>query len=121
MTNTINVTACDNELIILAYQWGSSFELCRIISGNFNQVHVKINLSAGPYIGPINLNGVNNPLNTQLDVFLPAGQYSLLMLGIDWGGPQQFTVNVNNKLYALPPCNQGDGLVWNSGPIAINV
>jgi hypothetical protein len=121
MTNTINVTACDNELIILAYQWGCSYELCRIMSGNSNQVNVKMNLSAGFHSGPINLNGVNNPLNTQLDVFIPAGQYTLLMLGIDWGGPQQFTVNVNNKLYTLPYGNQGDGLVWNSGLIPINV
>lgn len=121
MTNTINVTACDNELILLAYQWGGSFELCRILSGNSNQVNVKIILSAGSYMGPVILNGVNNPLNTQLNVFLPAGQYSLLMLGIDWGGPQQFTATVNNKLYALPSGNQGDGLVWNPGPVGITV
>jgi len=121
MTNTINVTACDNELVIMAYQWGASFELCRILSGNSNRVNVNINLNQGSYMGPIVLNGVNNPLNQDLNLYLPAGAYSLLLLGIDWGGPQQFTVAVNNRPYSLPYGNNGDGLVWNPGPIAITV
>lgn len=121
MTNTINVTACDNELIILAYQWGASFELCRVLSGNSNSVNVNISLNAGSYMGPVVLNGVNNPLNQNLTVYLPTGTYSLLLLGVDWGGPEQFTVDVNGNNYALPYGNSADGLVWNPGPISINV
>jgi hypothetical protein len=121
MSNTINVTACDNELIILAYQWGASFELCRVLSGNSNSVNVNLTLGAGSYTGSVVLNGVNNPLNQSLSLYLPSGEYTLLLMGIDWGGPEQFTVSVNNQNYSLPYGSSGDGLVWNPGPIAITV
>lgn len=121
MTNSIKVTACDNELIVLAYQGGASFELCRILSGNFNSVNVGITVETGAYLGTQVLNGVNNPLSQNITVTLATGAYQLLLLGIDWGGPQQFTVNVNGTEYALPQSIEGNGLVWNPGPIAFTV
>ena len=121
-TNSINVSACDNELIILAYQWGASFELCRILNGNNFTINENINIIQGSYQGTqIITNGITGPINGTTTVTLPAGDYSLLLLGIDWGGPQEFTVMVNGTLYNSPPQSTGDGLVWNSAPIAINV
>ena len=40
---SINVSSCDNELIILAYGWSASFEIANIKSGNYNTVDVTIN------------------------------------------------------------------------------
>ena len=121
MPNTITVTACDNELIVLAYQGGASFELCRILSGNNQSVNVTLNLQSAPYQGTMVLNGETQPLNLNLTQNLASGTYSLLLLGIDWGGPSQFTVNVNNTPYTLPLTNQGNGLLFNPGPISITV
>lgn len=121
MPNTINVTACDNELIVLAYQWGASFELCRVLSGNSNSVNVTLTINPGSYSGTQVFNGVNGPLNISTSTNLAPGKYSLLLLGIDWGGPQQFTVAVNGQAFALPYGDNGNGLVWNPGPITITV
>lgn len=121
MPNTITVTACDNELIILAYQWGASFELCRILSGNNNSVNVTLNIDSGAYQGPIVLNGVNQNLSQTISQTLSSGAYSILLLGVDWGGPAQFTVSVNGTTKTLPLQNEGDGLLFNPGPISITV
>ena len=82
---------------------------------------VTINIQTGQYTGPQVINGVNNPLNATLDAYLSAGTYSLLLLGIDWGGPEQFTVNFNGQPYSLPYNDTGDGLVFNPGPISFTV
>lgn len=121
MDKIIKVTACDNELILIAYQWGSSYNLCRILSGNYNTVNVVMNLSAGAYLGAQVLDGINNPLNQNINLHLPAGDYQLLLVGIDWGGPAQFSVNVDNVDYNYPQTDDGDGLVWNPGPIKLIV
>jgi hypothetical protein len=121
MPNTITVTACDNELIVLAYQWGASFELCRILSGNNQPVNVTLTLQSGAYQGTIVLNGVNQPLSQNITQTLASGAYSLLLLGVDWGGPSQFTVDVNGTPYTLPLTNQGDGLLFKTNPISITV
>ncbi|HTE16920.1 MAG TPA: hypothetical protein VK689_00895 [Armatimonadota bacterium] len=128
MPNVINVTACDNELIIMAYKNDApagkndaSYQLCRIQSGNYNSVNVTLNIKAGPYLGPETLYGVYEELKTTLSVYLPAGEYSLLLLGINWGGPTQFTVAVNNQPNDLPSPQNGDGLVTYSKPIPLKV
>jgi hypothetical protein len=121
MPSQINVTACDNELIVLAYQWGASFELCRVLSGNYNPVNVTLNIQPGTYQGTIVLNGVNQPLNVNLTQTLAPGSYSLLLLGVDWGGPAQFTTTVNGQAFNFPSTNKADGLVFNPGPIPITV
>jgi hypothetical protein len=121
MPNTIIVTACDNELVVLAYQDDASFELCRILSGNNQPVNVTLNITQGIYQGTIVLNGVNQPLNLAIPQTLSSGTYSILLLGIDWGGPAQFTVNINGTTKALPLQPTGNGLVFNPGPISITV
>lgn len=121
MSNVIKVTACDNELIILAYQWGASYQLCRILSGNFMPVNFKLDIKAGAYQGSETIDGVTQPINQQVSTFLPVGNYSLLLLGIDWGGPAQFTVEVNGTPYTLLEQPNGDGLVFNPGPVQLTV
>lgn len=121
MSNTIKVTACDNELIIIAYQWGASFELMRILSGNYNSVNVTINIQPGQYTGPIVINGVNSSLSGSYDVYLANGDYSVVFLGLDWGGPQGFKVKFNGNAYNSVPSESGEGLVWNTPPIALTV
>ena len=122
MANSMTITACDNELVILAYQEGASFELCQILSGNSQPVNVTLAIQPGAYQNTIVLNGVNQPLKQSINQTLPSGTYSILMLGINWGGPTQFTVNVNGTPYTLPFTQQGPlGLTFNPGPVSITV
>ena len=121
MANTITVTACDNELVILAYNGDNSYELCRILSGNNQSVNVTLNIQPGTYEGAIVLDGVNQPLNVTVPPTVPSGAYSILMLGVDWGGPTQFTTTVNGTPHNLALQPTGAGLVFNPGPISITV
>jgi len=122
MANTITTTACDNELVILAYQPTGSFELCQILSGNSQSVNVTLDIQAGTYQNTVVLNGVNAPLSQTITQNLPSGTYSILMLGVNWGGPTQFTVNVNGTAYTLPFEQNGPvGLTFNPGPVSITV
>lgn len=121
MANQINVTRCDNELIILAYQGNASFELCRVLSGYEQPVNVTLNISEGIYQGPVVLVGYLQGLSQTIPQYLQAGPYSLLLLGINWGGPTEFAVNVNGQAYELPLTENQDGLVFNPAPIPITV
>jgi hypothetical protein len=128
MSNTINITACDNEIIILAYQntstFEGSFELCRVSSGYGNVVNVTLNLSEGAYTKSLVLNGVPGPLNVTQTINLPAGSYKLLLLGINWGGGQEYKINVNGTTHGIFPYQPGpvaEGLTYHSAPIAITV
>jgi hypothetical protein len=94
-TTKIQVTATDNELHILAAPtsgFGSS-EICLIKSG------------------------FNNPVNYTVvpQSILPAGAYNLIMVGINWGGPQAFTVILTtggvNTTYTAP-ANTAVGANW---------
>ncbi len=120
-TNTLNITACDNELLIVAYQWGASFEVATILSGNSNPVDVTVEINEGPYQGQIKLNGVSNSLSGTYPISLAAGEYSLALIGIDWGGPQQFTVKFNGEEYSLPYAKTGSGVVWTPDVIKFTV
>lgn len=120
MSNTIQISACDNELIILAYQEGVSYEIGRILSGNGQAVNVSLDLLAGDYVGASLFNGINVPLDASITTYIPSGSYSLLFLGINWGGPSSFTVSVGGTAIG-GTVDQGLGLTWNPGPIAITV
>lgn len=119
--NMIRITACDNQLLLVAYQWGASFVIGNINSGNNQSVNVALPLVAGQYQGGLQLNGVNSPLSGSYPVTLAPGQYQLVAIGIDWGGPQAFTFTLNGQTYSLPPSNNGDGVVWTTGPIALTI
>jgi len=122
MANSMTITACDNELVIMAYQEGASFELCQILSGNSQPVNVTLGIQPGTYQNTIVLNGVNQPLKQSINQTLPAGTYSILMLGVNWGGPSQFNVSLNGSSYELTFNPNGPaGLTFNPGPVTITV
>jgi hypothetical protein len=86
-TTKIHVTACDNELYILATNptpGMGTIELCHIMSG------------------------FNSPIDYAIfpQSVLPKGTYTLIMVGINWGGPQAFkvilTTNGVNTEYTAP-------------------
>lgn len=85
-TTQIRVTAVDNELYLLASQEPcTSSELCHIKSGDGRAVDVTIVPQS----------------------VLPAGSYTLIMIGINWGEEQAFSVTVTtggvDKAYTAPP------------------
>jgi hypothetical protein len=71
LTTNIQVNACDNELFILAaVDGGPTVELCHISSGFTMPVNYSVNPGA----------------------VLKPGSYSLFIIGINWGGPSDFSV-----------------------------
>lgn len=116
MSNQINVTACDNQLILLAYQSGACFEIANIQSGNNNSVDVTLDIVKGSsFSGTVNLNGVNKALSTTNQVTLPAGTYTLVYAGVNWGGPYNFKMEVNKELFELSNGAAMQGIVWAKG------
>ena len=102
-TTQIHVTATDNELYLLAIQQGSekgspsglySSELLHIKSGFSDPVDYKFRPGA----------------------CLAPGKYTLVMIGINWGGPRAFevtlTTNGVNTTHSSPVGNTGPGTVW---------
>lgn len=110
---TIKITAADNELFLVAYQWGNSYLLAHIMSGANNPVNVTLNLSKGQYAGPVTLNGVTQALSSSSAVTLDAGTYSLMAIGVNWGGGISFAVNVDgtNLTFTNSPIKNTDGTV----------
>ena len=91
----IHITAVDNELYILAAQNPTTTsEICHLKSG---------------YNKPVDYSVIPQSI-------LPHGNYTLIMIGINWGGPQAFKVtltdsnNVNTDYVALP--NTTIGANW---------
>ena len=71
-TTLIHVTATDNELYILASTPSGSSELCHLKSGFGDPVEYRVNPHS----------------------ILAPGAYTLVMIGINWGGPQAFKVTL---------------------------
>lgn len=70
----ITVTKCDNELYIIAIP-------ATVGLGSFEILHMS--------------SGFNDPVSytVKLSSILPKGDYILCFLGINWGGPEAFTVS----------------------------
>jgi hypothetical protein len=83
-TTKIHITATDNELYILASNGAGSSEICHLKSGYNNKVEYAVVPQS----------------------ILPPGNYTLIMVGINWGGPQAFTVTLTtggvDTAYAAP-------------------
>jgi len=98
----IQVTGCDNELYIFVSTPAGSSEICHLKSG------------------------FNNPVNYVVvpQSILPAGSYTLTILGINWGGPSGFSVTLTPSSGPAIPITGGTGLpaggTW-SQAIAITV
>ena len=92
-TTKIHVTATDNELYILASTPAGSSEI----------VHIK--------------SGYNNPVEYVVipQSILANGSYTLIMVGINWGGPQAFKVTLTtggvDTAYAAP-AGSAVGATW---------
>jgi hypothetical protein len=73
-TTKISITACDNELYILAASvtGGPTTEICHIMSGYSEPVNYSI--SPGAVLKP--------------------GTYNLFIIGINWGGPARYKITL---------------------------
>ena len=129
-SNVIQVTACDNQLLIFATQWGYSYQIANIASGNSNPVDVTITIEEGNWTQGYSGNNVlGGPLPSTATVYLPSSDkpYALNCIGINWGGPFQVDFTVNGKKYGSGKLNNNPdpdvGILWSTGskPIQITV
>jgi hypothetical protein len=114
---TIKITATDNELYLIAYQGGNSYPLAHITSGYNNGVDVTLNLQKGQYSGPAELIGLAGALSASSGVFLDAGDYSLVAIGVNWGGAIRFAVSLDNTTLAFADTSSKN----RDGTVAIKV
>lgn len=121
MTNSINITKCDNQLILVAVNndnTNETVEICNIVSGNTNTVNVTIEIEEGTSVETVRLNGLQQNLSGTHKIQMPKGNYSLVYAGINWGGPYNFEFNLNGgRPYQL--LNKADkplnGVIWSLG------
>lgn len=96
---TINITASDNELYLLAVPASgvpaNSYQIAHVQSGNGHGVDVTINISAGTYSEQAMLYGVTGALTATQNVSIPAGTYSVVAIGVNWGREQAYSFSVN--------------------------
>lgn len=128
MSNTINITKCDNQLVLFAVNGSESYEICNIQSGNFHAVDLDINVEAsenGTFSGTYQPEGgTSKDLSGAITVKIPAGNYSLVYVGLNWGGPYNFEFTLNDgEPYSL--LNKEDkpleGVVWAQGNLNITL
>jgi hypothetical protein len=102
-TTQIQVTACDNELFLIAIpsEGVASTELLHYSSGFAQPVNVTL------FPGAV----------------LPTGSYTLSMIGINWGGPSSYSVIVTTDGVATTYTGGGSDAVgpdWiNNVPISV--
>jgi hypothetical protein len=106
---SINVSQCDNELIGLVVPSGGTFSV--------ELFHFKF--GGGIAAAPIDYTVPN-------DAMLPPGNYTLLLIGINWGGPANFKVTVNHTtgsptVLTYANANPGVGVVWTPAGVPITV
>ncbi len=106
---SIHVTECDNELIGLAVPSG----------GTFSSELFHFKLGGGIGRAPINYTVPNIAV-------LPPGDYTLLLIGINWGGPANFKVTVDYTtgaptVLAYGQANPGVGAVWTPAGVAFTI
>ncbi len=97
-TTKICVTACDNELYLIALPTTSPTNF-----GGSEIVHIT--------------SGFTNPVQYCVipQSILASGQYTLVMIGINWGGPQAFTVTLTTGGVDTPytaPAGTAIGANW---------
>jgi len=106
---SIEVTQCDNELLGLAVPSGGTFSVELFL----------FKLGGGISVAPINYTVQNAGL-------LPPGNYTLLLVGINWGGPSNFKVTVNYKtgpatVLTYGQQNPGVGVVWTPAGVPFTI
>ena len=107
MSNTIKITKCDNQLILTAFQWSNSYEICNLKAAS--NLDYNITIKEGPYNGPATQ---DSPI-----VHLPKGDYNLVYTGINWGGPYNFEFHFQEKKYQLLDNASKPlvGVIWSLG------
>ena len=90
MATPIKITACDNELYLIASTAAGSSEILHISSGYNDPVSYSVNLNS----------------------VLAPGKYDLTMVGINWGGPAAFNVTVGTTPYTFSDAKAPVGVVW---------
>lgn len=135
-STSINITACDNQLLMYATQWGYSYPIVSFSSGNSKPVDVTVTIVEGNFTLGYNGNNVNGePYSSSGVVYLPSGDYQLNCIGINWGGPYEYAFSVTTSGVATsygtspsgvitPPSGATDvGIFWSTGtaPIPITV
>jgi hypothetical protein len=102
-TTLIEVTACDNELYVIASTAAFSSELLHIKSGYGDPVSYKVKPQS----------------------ILAAGSYSLIFVGINWGGPSAFKVTLTQSsgapIVLTAPTNLPVGATWTPPAVATTV
>lgn len=120
MSNLINITKCDNELVLIAYQGGASFELARVLSGNGNTIDLKLDIDAGRYKKGVDADGINHSIVTKDKVSLKPGKYSLAVVGVNWGGPSDFEFTFIGQTFKSSQ-SDNEGVVWTPPAIGFTV
>jgi hypothetical protein len=97
MANTTKI------IYLIAVQWGLSAEIGHIVSGNNNPVSYDVVLA------PV----------------LPPGNYTLIIVGINWGGPATYKVTLTHSsgaptVLSFGPTTTPPGVAWNHA-VAITV
>jgi len=123
--NKIKISACDNELYLIAFNWNESYEICHIKSGYGFGVDVAIEIESGDYTErQKTLSGLKENLTNNSTVSIPPGTYTLIAVGIDWGGPQNFSFSVNGNTQTLPLNDDptpDTGVVWHPEGITLTI
>jgi hypothetical protein len=93
--NKIHVSYVDNELYIIASNQNESIELCHIKSGYNQSVDYKL----------------------YPPTILSSGEYQLIFVGINWGGPSGFQVEITgDSCISIGPKesenNESVGVFW---------
>lgn len=128
-SNTINVTKCDNQLILVAMGNWNAYTICSIKSGYHWPVNVTLNIKAGPAPTEIlDLDGIKagkDGLHVHQDITLPIdmdnGNYQLVAIGVEWGGDKAFSFTFNGTQYNKLNDNNGIGVVFSPAPIGFTV
>ncbi|TYP99443.1 hypothetical protein C7447_10139 [Tenacibaculum adriaticum] len=122
MSNTISIKKCDNQLILFAVNENESYEICNVQSGNFHSVDLDIEIKEGAFSGTyIPEGGTSKDLSGTTTVKIPKGNYSLVYVGLNWGGPYNFEFEFNGETYQLlnNPKKELEGAIWNLGNLQI--
>jgi hypothetical protein len=96
VSNTIRITACDNEVFLIAYQSGGSYVLAHLNSGYNFPVDVTVTILSGDYSQVPTLNGQSGALKESYTVYLPEGTYTVVAVCVNWGGPWAYAYQLNN-------------------------
>lgn len=119
MNNSINITQCDNQLIIVAVSVKTQqfYEIANVGSGP--AVDFTINLVKGVYVRPeIYTNRTStSPAPSTTNIGLPAGKYLIYYTGLNAYGPYNFEFTLNGETFKLLNGQAAAkyGYVWNHG------